>query len=218
MDPFLESPKVWPVFQRHFLASLGEVLLPSLGDRYRLRVVPRAYVYEQVLFTSISREDVTEEHMEIRQRTNDKLVTLIDMASPTNRTTAVGRQAYKATREAAWLQNAHVVELDWVLQGSTCLELDVSALPEFDYVVSVCRSKRQDRLELYTTTLQKRLPRIRLPLAVDDRDLVVDLQIVFARCYDRHFAGQIDYTRDPGLPLRPADRPWVDQLLKQHAG
>ena len=33
-------------------------------------------------------------------------------------------------------------------------------------------------------TVQKRLPKFKLPLAADDRDALLDLQAAFARAYD----------------------------------
>ncbi|HEY1376106.1 MAG TPA: DUF4058 family protein [Gemmataceae bacterium] len=81
--------------------------------------------------------------------------------------------------------------------------------------MTVTRAAQPERYEIYTATLQKRLPRFRLPLASDDRDTVLDLQSAFARCYDQGgFGGQIDYGQDPTVALTDADRRWVDELLR----
>lgn len=215
MDPFLEATTLWPLFQHGMIMSLGEVLQPSLGDRYRLRTGTRTYVNEQVLFTSIVREEHKEEFLEIRQRSSDRLVTHLDFISPTNRTTTTGRHYFKARRDEARRASANLVEFDLVLQGQTCLEISTEGLPEYDYVVSVCRAKQQDRFEIYTTTLQKRLPRIRLPLAADDKEMIVDVQAVFNRCYDRFFPGRVEYAKDPPVLLRDENQRWLAQELKK---
>ena len=81
---------------------------------------------------------------------------------------------------------------------------------------AVTRSAQPERYEIYTTTLQKRLPRFRLPLACDDRDTVLDLHTAFTRCYDQgSFASQIDYQRDPSIPLGDEDRQWLQEVLQQ---
>lgn len=209
MDPYLEAPAHWPLFQQGFIVGLTEVLQPSLGERYRLRSGVRAYVNEQVLFTSIIREEHKEEYIEVRQRSSDRLISVIDIVSPTNRTTTKGREEYKRRRDEVRKLGANLIELDLVLQGTTCLDISSEGLPEFDYAVSVCRARQQDRYEIYTTTLQKRLPRIRLPLSADDRDLIVDLQAIFARCHDRFFTGKIDYQKDPPVLLKEADAKWL---------
>jgi hypothetical protein len=216
MDPYLEDEKVWPVFQHHLVSCLHQTLLPGLVDRYRARVGTRQYATEQALFTSILREDHQEEYIEIRQRGDGRVVTLVEVVSPANKTSCTGRQSYLAKREEAKKAGANLVELDLVIQGQPTLEYSREGLPEWDYVVTVTRSTQPERYEIYTATLQKKLPRFRLPLAADDRDTVLDLQAAFTRCYDvGGFAGRVDYHRDPSVPLDDADKRWLAELLRE---
>jgi hypothetical protein len=216
MDPYLESEKLWPMFHHHFIGSLFQILLPNLVDRYRARVGQRQYTTEMPLFTSIIREEHAEELIEIRQRTDGRLVTLVDFVSPMNKTTASGRAAYWDKRKEARSANASIVEIDLVIQGQPLLDYSRDGLPEWDYAVTVTRSSQPERYEIYTSTIQKRLPRFKLPLAADDRDTVVDLQAAFARCYDLGgFAGQIDYTNAPAAVMDDTDKRWVHDLLVQ---
>src|SRR5262245_42535906 len=216
MDAYLEDEKRWPFFQHHLVMCLYQILLPGLVDRYRARIGQRCYATEQPLFTSVIREEHQEEYIEIRQRSDGKLVTLLDIASPTNKTTLQGRQAYLAKRSEAKAMGANLVEIDLVLQGQPTLEYSRDGLPEWDYAVTVNRSTQMDRYEIYSVPLQKRLPRFRLPLAADDRETVLDLQASFTRCYDQSsFATKIDYTRDPPAPLPEEDRRWLDDVLRQ---
>ncbi len=216
MDPFLEEEKIWPEFQHHLVLCLYQILLPGLVDRYRARVGQRCYVTEQVLFTSIVREEHKEDFIELRQRGDGKLVTLIDIVSPINRTRAAGRQAYLDTRKDARAANANLVEIDLVLQGQPMLDYARENLPEWDYAVTVTRSTQPERHEIYTATLQKRLPRFRMPLAPDDRDTVLDLHTAFSRCYDQAGLGpRIDYACDPVTKLTDAHRAYLQQLLRE---
>lgn len=215
MDPYLEDGKRWPTFQTQFISALGDALQPALNEKYRLRLGHRFYEIEQVLFTSIQKEEHQEPFLEIRLKSsNDKLVTLIDMVSPVNRTHPEARRHYNLRRQEARLEGANLVELDLALQGTTCLEADLSTLTESQYVCSVTRAGRPIKHELYGTVLTKRLPRVRLPLLSDDRDLVLDVQALINRVYDRCFEGQIDYQHDPHVPLSDADRHWLDQWLR----
>lgn len=218
MDPFLEHPKLWPAVQHQLLACLYQILLPGLVDRYRARVGTRGYVSEMPLFTSIIRETYTEEFIEVRGRGDGKLVTLIEVVSPANKTTPAGRQAYLAARQAAVAQRAAVVEIDLVMQGKPTLSYSRDGLPPFDHAVTVTRGNTPDRYEIYTATLQKRLPKFKLPLAADDRDALIDLQAAFARAYDLGtFAAQVDYKADPhpDVPLTAEHKRWADELLRQ---
>src|SRR5580704_8113775 len=182
MDPYLEEEKIWPTFHHHFIACLYQILLPGLVDKYRARVSQRHYVTEQALFTSIIREEHHEEYIEIRQRSDGRLVTMVDVVSP----------------------------------GQPMLEYSREGLPDWDYAVTVTRSTQPDRFEIYTATLQKRLPRFRLPLASYDRDTVVDLYTIFTRSFDQgSFAAKINYQRDPAISLTEEKLRWLDEWLKQ---
>ena len=216
MDPYLEEDTLWPAFHHHLVMGLYQLLLPALADRYRARVSQRHYATEQVLFTSIQRDEHLEEYIEIRQRSDGRLVTLLDIASPTNKTTERGRRVYLDKREEAKRLHANLVEIDLVLQGQPLLEYSRDGLPDWDYAVTVSRARQPERYEIYTATLQKKLPRFRLPLAADDRDHVLDLPIAFTKCYDvGDFATQIDYERDPAVSLNDEDKKWLDEILKQ---
>jgi hypothetical protein len=216
MDPYLEDEKVWPLFHHHLVSCLYQVLLPGLVDRYRARVGERHYTTEQALFTSIIREEHQEEFIEIRQRSDGRLVTLVEMVSPANKTTPAGRHAYLGKRGEAQAGGANLVEVDLVLQGQPLLDYSREGLPDWNYAVTVTRATQPERHEIYTATLQKRLPRFRLPLAPDDRDTVLDLQAAFSRCYDQaNLAGKIDYQRDPLTVLSEGNRSWLADHLKQ---
>lgn len=216
MDPFLEEENLWPAFHHQLIGSLFQILLPNLVDRYRARVGQRQYVTEMPLFTSIIREEHQEEFVEVRQRTDGRLITLVDVVSPTNKLSQRGRLAYLEKRKEARVQSASIVEIDLVMQGQPMLDYSRDGLPDWDYAVTVTRCTQPERYEIYTSTIQKRLPRFKLPLAVDDRDIVVDLQAAFARCYDQGgFANQIDYGRDPGVVREDDERRWLHDTLVQ---
>jgi hypothetical protein len=216
MDPYLEDEKLWPSFQHQLVNCLYQILLPGLVDRYRARVGQRHYATEQALFTSVVREEHHEEFIEIRQRTDGRLITLVDVVSPANKTTTQGRQTYLDKRREGRSASSNLVEIDLVLQGQPMLDYSRDGLPDWDYAVTVTRSTQPDRYEIYTATLQKRLPRFRLPLAADDRDTVLDLHAACARAYDQgNFAAKIDYGRDPVTALTAEDRHWLDEHLKK---
>ncbi len=218
MDPYLEDPKLWGAFHHQLVASLYQLLLPGLVDRYRARVATRQYTSEFPLFTSVIREDHAEEFIEIRSRADGRLVTLVDAVSPANKITPAGRSAYLATRTQAVAQRAAVVEVDLVTQGKPTLDFSRDGLPQYDHAVTVTRGTAPDRYEIYTATIQKRLPKFKLPRAADDRDTVLDLQVAVARAYDLgNFAKLVHY--DGPLPadvkLSSDARTWIDGWLKQ---
>ena len=218
MDPYLETPALWGPFRQQLLASLYQLLLPGLVDRYRARIAARHYISELALFTSVIREEHSEEYIEVRSRGDGRLVTLVDVVSSANKSTPAGRAAYLATRQGALTSRAGVVEVDLLTSGKPTLDFSREGLPEFDYAVTVTRGTAPERYEIYTATVQKRLPKFKLPLAHDDRDTVLDLQVAVARAYDQGgFARQIDYTAPlpTDVVLSADNRSWIETWLRQ---
>jgi hypothetical protein len=211
MDPYIEEEPHWSAFHPLFVKTIYQILLPCLVDRYQATLNRRRYS----LSGSQRAEERQEEYIEIREREDGKLVTVMDVVSPANKTTAEGRQAYLDVRRQGRDDKSNLVEIDLVLQGQPTLDYSRDGLPDWDYAVTVTRSTQPERYEIYTATLQKRLPRFRLPLASNDRDTVLDLQTVFTRCHaEGQYLKRINYCRDPAIPLGEDDLRWLDEVLQ----
>ena len=78
MDPYLEDPHLWPEFHRQFAAILSRVLEPDLKKRYEVVIGTRRYTIVNLGGTAQHQED----YIEIRQRTDHTLVTLISDRKP----------------------------------------------------------------------------------------------------------------------------------------
>ena len=210
MDPYLEECTLWPSFQHQLVNCVYMILLPGLVDRYRARVLQRSYAPEHPSFPC----ELHEEYVEIRQRSDGQLISAVDIVSPANKITLAGRRAYLESRRQFRVANSNIVEIDLVLQGQPMLDYSRDGLPAWDYAVTVTRSTFPERYEIYTATLQKRLPRFRLPLASDDRDTVLDLHAAVARAYDQgNFGARIDYRREPAARIDDNNRKWFGELL-----
>jgi hypothetical protein len=215
MDPFLEDDRFWPLFQHLLVSSVCQMIAPALRDCYRHEVATRRYLAVGGPAAGAAPPERVEEFVEIRTA-DGRLVTLLDVVSPANKTTTEGREAYLATRSMAKAAGANLVEIDLVLQGQPTLAYSRESLPDWDYAVTVVRASYPERYEIYSATLQKRLPRFRLPLAADDRDAVLDLQASFTHCYDQGgFAAKIDYRQGPAEALGVEVHRRVAELLRE---
>src|SRR5262245_60053478 len=116
MDPYLEDDRFWPSFRHLLVTVVRQMVAPGLSDRYRPEVATRRYVA-----AGAASPEHQEEFVEIRT-TDGKLVTLLDVVGPANKTTTEGREAYLATRSMAKEAGASLVEIDLVLQGQPTLE------------------------------------------------------------------------------------------------
>jgi hypothetical protein len=211
MDPFLEDERLWPWFQHQLTLTLERLLSVGIGARYSVRLSERRFRSEF--------QDHCEEHLGIHAAADGRLVTLLDIASPADKLTEAGRAACRETRRAAWESGASLVEIDLVLRGQPLVEFAREGLPHWDYAVTVARSANPERYEIYTSTLEKRLPRFRIPLASDDRDTVVDLQKAFSETYDDcGFGDEIDYGKDPAVLLSAEVLGRVAAFLRERGG
>jgi hypothetical protein len=198
MVPYLEAAHLWPAFHHQLVATLDDILGSMLSSEYLHRIVKRQYAVADANFRPSDQPFRWEEYIEVRERNQGRLVTLLDVAGPSNKTTVIGRNAYLETRRSAKDEGANIVDIDLVLQGIPTFDFSRDGLPAWDYAVTVARADHADRYEIYTSTHQKRLPRFRLPLAKDDRDVVIDLNAAFLRCYEEGgFAANIDFHHEP---------------------
>ena len=88
---------------------------------------------------------------------------------------------------------------------------------EYNYLVCVNRGvEARDTFELYPRRLRERLPRLRVPLAGSDPDVVLDLQAVFAKAYEAgSYADRIHYDQPCTPSLRADDQAWADQRIAE---
>jgi hypothetical protein len=158
-----------------------------------------------------------EAFLTVRERADMTVVTVIEVLSPTNkRAHSDGRREYLRKRGHVLLRPAHLVELD-LLRGGERLPTR-EPLPTGDYYALVCRQPRRPIAEVYAWTLHDPLPRLSIPLAEEDDELVLDLQAVFTAVYHRAlYAYSLDY-RGPIEPtLSEADAAWAQQVLAARA-
>jgi Protein of unknown function (DUF4058) len=149
-----------------------------------------------------------------------RVVTVIEVLSPSNKTAGTpGRDLYLTKQRELLESQTHLIELDFLHYGEHTIAPPRARLLEqgtWDYLVSLHRGGQGHRYEVWAVTLQQRLPRIRVPLADDIPDVVLDLQTVFDRCYDAAaYARRLDYHRAPPLSLSQDNAAWVANLLHE---
>src|SRR5205823_14755893 len=113
------------------------------------------------------------------------IVTVIEVLSPSNKTAGTpGCELFLAKQKGLLRSQTHLIELDFLHYGEHTIAPPREWLLEqgtWDYLVSLHRGGQGSRYEVWAVTLRQRLPRIRVPLAEDTPDVVLDLQTVFDR-------------------------------------
>jgi hypothetical protein len=165
--------------------------------------------------------EVREVFVEIRTVPDEnRVVAVIEVLSPANKAAgSEGRRLYLAKQRQVLESQTHLLEIDFLRQGEHTVAPPPDWLLEqdyWDYLVSLHRGGQGERFEVWPIPLRQRLPRVRVPLAGNDPDVVLDLQAVFDRCYDEGpYARRLDYRREPSVPLSRTDAEWADALLHE---
>jgi hypothetical protein len=147
-----------------------------------------------------------------------RVVTAIEVLSPTNKLDLDRRHSYRRKRRAYRDGGVNVVEIDLIRDGDYIVlapEDQIRPSKRTPYVVSVWRATQPDVLFAYPCPLRQPLPRIAVPLRAQDDDVALDLQELIGLCYTRgRYHARLDYHADPEPPLSPPDAAWADELLR----
>jgi hypothetical protein len=249
MDPYLEDPQLWHGVHNSMVVYLRDHLQPQLDSRYVAAVEERVFVEgpdrEIIPDTWLARTrspaapgvavldadapvevqvtplEIHESYVAILDRqSGHRVVTIIEVVSPTNKFAGPGRLSYETKQREVLGSQTHLVEIDLLRSGPHVL-----AVPEwaargkgpYDYLVCINRAHGlRDRYQLHPVPLQARLPRVGIPLAGGDPDVTLDLQAVLCQTYDAgRYRERIRYDRPCQPPLLPVDQAWADSIIQQ---
>jgi hypothetical protein len=147
--------------------------------------------------------------LEIRDRRDRKLITVIEILSPTNKSGA-DRDEYLWKRAGILASQTHLVEIDLRRGGQRPTP---PLPPPCDYYVLVSRAQDRPEMGFWPIGLRESLPVIPVPLAPPDPDALVDLQVILNQVYDACGFGGYVYTGNPEPPLREDDAAWARQFV-----
>jgi hypothetical protein len=151
-----------------------------------------------------------EAYLEIRDRRNRRVITVLELLSPTNKTPGSDRAAYLAKRSAILATPTHLVEID-LLRGG--VRPEPPELPPCDYYILVRRAEEWPHVDVWPVGLRQSLPSVAVPLAAPDPPAQLDLQALLHRVYDGADYGKYIYAGVPEPPLNADDAVWARQLV-----
>jgi hypothetical protein len=250
MDPYLEDPVLWTGVHASMVVYIRNYLQPLLRPRYVAAIEERVFVQippqeripdvwikrtksrkggpsiallepDPALVVRVPELEIHESYVNILDLySNQKLVTVIEVVSPSNKADGAGGQSYLSKQQEIRASSVHLVEIDLLRTGRPVLAVPESvarAQQDYHYLTCVNRATdARDRFDLYPRRLVERLPRIAIPLADPDPDVVLDIQEVLTRTYeDGSYADQIDYRSRFRPPLSAAEQRWVNGLIKR---
>ncbi|MFW6170331.1 MAG: DUF4058 family protein [Planctomycetota bacterium] len=221
--------------QPRYIASTGERVYvegpvdhPIVPDIWLRRIlsegrrvtVPDAATVDEPVLVDVPQIEIHEPYIEILDRESGmRVVTVIEIVSPTNKYAGPGRDAYVTKQQEVRQSTTHLVEIDLLRYGPHVLavsETQVRGRFAYDYLASVNRAgEPRSRFEVYPHTVRQPLPRIRVPLAGDDPDVTLDIRAALEQAYEAGgYSQRLDYTAPCKPPLPPDDQAWADQLIR----
>src|SRR5262249_29760457 len=158
---------------------------------------------------SVFADDLREAFIEIIDRMGQRVITIVELLSPANKTPGAGREQYVQKQGEVLRSPANLVEIDLLHAGIHTIAVPHANLVRhepFYGLVNVRRAIQPLQCEVYFVRLPDRLPRVRIPLLPEDRDVALDLPAIFTHCYDAaRYDLDLDYTQPPLVALSPAD-------------
>lgn len=162
-------------------------------------------------------EPITERFIRIIEVGTERLVTIIEFVSPTNKRGG-GLKAFRRKRAELLDSGANFVEIDLVRAGNwralmrphVCGRRATSA-----YRATVRVPADREAAYLFPLNLRERLPMLAIPLRAADEEVRLDLQSLIDRAYrNGRYARRLDYAKPPTPALDPGDGAWAEDLLK----
>jgi hypothetical protein len=152
-------------------------------------------------------------YLRVVDRSNRRIVTVIELLSPSNKEPGPECDNYLAKRNEYFATGTNVVEID-LLRAGQRLPLGDPPPPPSDYLIFVCRAADFPRAGVWPFSVRDPLPPLVVPLNPQDGSVTIALKPCFDRIYDEApHASEIDYTQHPVPPLRGPDAAWARELL-----
>ncbi len=152
--------------------------------------------------------------LSITDAAKNRVITVIELLSPANKTPGPGRDSYLAKRNEYILSGTHLVEIDLLRDGDR-LPLGRPKLPQADYYALVSRAEQYPRVAVWAFTVRDPLPVLPIPLKIEDGEVPLSLKACLDTVYQRTgYKSRIDYASPPDSPLRTPDAIWAVELFK----
>ena len=145
--------------------------------------------------------------IEIRTGQGERVVTVIELLSPSNKT---GRDGYAKKRRQALAGAANFVELD-LLRGGP--RMPIAHLQPCAYYALVSRPSDRPTVDVWAVGLRQPLPAIPIPLDPGVPEPILDLQTIVNRVYDDAVYDSSIYESEPVPALSPEDGEWAKGLV-----
>ena len=185
-----------------------------LAPKASAAALERTEVQPIEVMVPVENEEIEEVYLTIKELPGRKLVTVIEMLSPTNKKTRRPRRQYLGKRRDLIRSRVNLVEID-LLRGGKPMPL-VDPPPPNDYRILICRARPVRKQVVYVFHWRTPIPPIPIPLLPEDAEPVIDLNPVLHSLMERaRYDLVIDYRQPPRPRLRRTDAAWAATVIAQ---
>lgn len=159
----------------------------------------------------LENEEEEESAIFIREATTERLVTVIELLSYSNKTGGAEKRARYLLKRRELLQSGiHLVEIDLLRWGQRI----VPTLPNQPYHILISRADEQSQSRVWSFDLSDPIPTAPIPLIKSDEHVPLPLQEAYMIIYAaRGFRHRLSYHIDPEGPLVEEQRAYIHSQL-----
>ena len=200
MNPYLEDPLIWPGFHNRLIANMADDVGTRVPDNYRVDIQERTEVVtigeENGVAVKVAAPDEARVTYLYVQRMPDwKVVTVVEVLSPTNKIPGDGKVSYLHKREEIFASGVSLVEID-LLRGGRPMPLQTVAPPSH-YRILISRGWERPDAILFPFSVQQTIPKFTLPLSPADDEPEIDLGPIINAMHRTARYGQVTRYADP---------------------
>lgn len=204
--------------------------LPDDGHGPRIRTIPDVSVFgrrnpalataatvpapTRAVLTLPAVDEVRQGRLEVCERDDMALVTVVELLSPANKFTGPDRETYLTKRSRLLQSGVGFVEIDLLRDGPRT----VAGVPDCDYLALVARRTELPSVGVWPVRLADPLPAVPVPLRPGETEPLLDLQAVLHAVYDEVGYGDFIYRTPPDPPLTPEQAAWAAGVLPAAEG
>lgn len=161
-------------------------------------------------------QEIKERFLEIRLVDTQKVVTVIEVLSPSNKRAGDGRDQYEKKRSDILGSQTNLIEID-LLRAGRPMPMNIAGTNHYRMIVS--RAYERPRADFYLFSVRDLIPSIPIPLLHGDEEPLLDLNHILHDLYELSAYDMfVKYDRPPPPPaFSDEDSAWIEDIIRAFA-
>ena len=196
--------------ERHHAFAIADVGITRVPLRFTSKNGSAVAVANPVQARLPKLKKRTGKRLAIYNRADRKVVTIIEVLSPSNKNARQNHKPYLQKRAEILDSDVNLVEID-LLRSGRRMPLDDELTGPYSILVS--RANERPDVQVWPFSLQDPIPQFPLPLSAKDVGPMVNLKAVIDRVYDEAELALTIYDEEPTPPFTIAVARWAKGIL-----